>query len=143
MDRARNWLDRLICWVKQKVIPWAESNPGKAAGVAAVASCGCLLWIGGSVIVNGLIAGTLVSTAVGILVWKTKKVVPWAYDTMVQYPLVSDVAISVLAFTVSPAGITGWIAASVAALLASTWLLSAKESTGAEIVAEATVLSVK
>ena len=142
VSRTRGLLDRASAWLKEKLLPWAGKNPGQAAGVAAVGACASLLWIGGSVLVNGLIAGVLVSAAIGILVWKARKIAPWLYDTIIKYPLASDVVISIIAFAVAPGGITGWVSASVAALLASVWLFSAQKTDTTPTLVEADVVSV-
>lgn len=108
-----------------KIVPWAKENKKAAALGAAVLGCGAIAWVGGSVLMNGLIAGLLVSAAVGVLVWKTKDT--WLYKMATDHPLISDVIISLAALAVAPAGITGWVSATVAALIASVWLLSSEE----------------
>jgi hypothetical protein len=128
-------LDTVVTKVKDlwkaKVKPWAQKEPGQAALAAAAVTVGGLLWIGGSVIVNGVIAGALVAGAAGVLLWKlSHSGVPQvrvAYNYIVRYPLASDIALSVVALSLAPAGITGWISAAVTALLASIWLFGASE----------------
>lgn len=146
-------LERLIARVKEfihtRVLPWAQEKPSQAAMVAGGVTVGGLLWVGGSIIVNGVIAGTLVAIAAGILLYKLghseHTYARQAYNTIVKHPLASDVAITAVAFLISPAGITGWISCSVCALLASAWLLGASEVALVEqdqelIPVEATVL---
>jgi hypothetical protein len=99
---------------------------------AAVLTVAGLAYFGSAIMVNGLIAGALVSGAVGVIVWKVRHTNNvWLlriYNAAVRNPLITDVLISLVALTVAPAGITGWIAASVAALLASVWLFWAEEA---------------
>lgn len=116
-------------WWSETVVPWAKGNPKTAALVTAGAAIGGIVYMGSAVLINGLIAGVLVSGAAGILIWKMKasnnRYLVQGYNTMVEHPLLSDVAISVIAIAVAPSGITGWVAGSIAALLASVWLLGA------------------
>ena len=101
-----------------------------AAGIGAGTVIGGLLWLGGSVIVNGVVAGSLIASAFGIIVYKLGKsenrVLGALYRTAVRYPLATDVGVTAAAFMMAPAGITAWISASIAGLLASVWLFAAK-----------------
>lgn len=125
-----NMAARVRSWWSSNVTPWAKENPKSAAIVVALAAIGSILWMGGSVLVNGLVAGCLVAGAAGIIVYKCQhsenQYLRMAYNTAISYPLVTDVILSVIALLVAPAGITGWVAASITALLASVWLLGAE-----------------
>jgi len=125
-----SWVQRAQDWWKGKVVPWAKANPKAAAVVAAGTVVGAILYIGGSVLVNGLIAGCLVAGAAGVIIYKAKtsknQYLVQVYNQAVAHPLVTDIVLSVIALAVAPAGITGWVAASITALLASVWLLGAE-----------------
>lgn len=130
LSQLQGWIEKTKAWFTAKVWPWALANPKPATGLAALAGVGGLLWVGGSIITNGLIAGALISGGIGVLVWKLKvsesRPPRQLYNLMVGHPLGTDIILSILAFVVSPGGITGWIAAAVAGLIASVWLAGAK-----------------
>ena len=130
------WLDELIGWLRntweKQVQPWVKREPKMAALVASGAVVVGILWIGGSILVNGLIAGLLISAAVGVLLYKFKesgdRSLVSVYNLAVRHPVGTDVVLSLLAFVISPSGITGWVASGIAALVASVWLVGAKEA---------------
>ena len=111
---------------------WVREHKILAALSAAVSAILGLFWIGSSLVINGVLAGLLISGAVGILVYKIgtseNTILQRVYKTIVEHPLMSDVGITLLAFVAAPAGITGWLSAAVAGLLGSVWLLIAHNS---------------
>jgi hypothetical protein len=125
-----SWVTKTQNWWKDTVVPWAKANPKAAALVAAGTLIGAILYMGGSVLVNGLIAGILVAGAAGVLVYKMKhsenRYLIQLYNQMVSHPLITDAVLTIIALAIAPAGITGWVAASITALLASVWLLGAE-----------------
>jgi hypothetical protein len=131
---AFGWFTRLVdkakTWWHSKAVPWARANPVPAALIASGAAVGGLLWVGGAVLVNGLIAGLLVAAAAGIIIWKMKTsnsfYLVWTHNLMVSHPLATDVVISLIALAIAPGGITGWVAAAITALVASVWLVGAE-----------------
>lgn len=127
--KLQEWSARVRGMWGEAVVPWAQSNPRLATLCAAVAAVGVLVWIGGAIVMNGLIAGILVSGAAGVLIWKCRssknRYLLAAYNVMVEHPLLSDVGLSAIALAMAPRGITGWIAAAITALLASVWLIGA------------------
>lgn len=126
----RSWVESIQSWWRDTVVPWAQANPKPAALIVAGSVVGGILYIGGAVLVNGLIAGCLVAGAAGVILWKIKtsenRYLTQFYNQIVAHPLISDVVLSLIALSLAPAGITGWIAASITALLASVWLLGAE-----------------
>jgi len=129
-EKARHYWTEVI-------VPWARANPVPAALVATGIAVASLLWIGGAVLVNGLIAGLLVASAAGVIIWKMKTsnnyYLVWVHNQMVSHPLATDVVISLVALTISPAGITGWVSAAVTALVASVWLVGAEPAALPEV----------
>lgn len=126
----QSWLARAKQYWRETVKPWAEANPKTAALIGTGAVAGGMLYIGGSVLVNGLIAGSLVAGSVGILLYKMKqshnRTLMAVYNVVVNHPFASDVALSGLAMLLAPGGITGWVAAAVTGLITSVWLLGAE-----------------
>lgn len=111
----------------KRLVDYASRYPVHAAvGGAALMIVG-LYWVGGALVINGLVAGLLLSAVFGILLWKVKScehpIIKRIYAQIALHPILSDIGITMLAFAVSPAGITSWIAASVCGLLTSVWLL--------------------
>jgi len=133
LGQLGRWLEKAKAWFTAKIWPWALANPKIAVAASALAGVGGLLYIGGNIITNGLIAGALISGGIGVIIWKLKashsRLPRQLYNVLVSHPLGTDIALSAIAFMVSPGGITGWVAAAIAGLIASVWLA------GAEVIA--------
>jgi len=111
----------------KRAFEWAKKHQVVSAlGVAGLVAVG-IFYCGSAIIVTGVVAGVLLSSAFGILLWKIRScehsLVKKAYAAMIAHPLISDIGFTAVAFMVSPVGITGWISASVCGLMVSMWLL--------------------
>jgi len=131
-------------WFVGKLKPWVSAHPKETVLAAGIVGIGTLIWIGGAIVTNGVIAGLLISSAVGVLIWKVGKsknaVLQRVYKEIVAHPLLSDVGVSGMALMLAPSGITGWISAAVAALIASVWLIAAQPEEKLEAPPVATVI---
>jgi hypothetical protein len=129
VNQVLTWVEKTKAWFMARVWPWALAHPKPATALAAVGGVGLLAYVGGNIIINGLIAGVLVSGGLGVLIWKLKSAesrpMRQVYNTMVGHPFATDLVLSGVAFMLSPGGITGWIAAAIAGLIASVWLAGA------------------
>ena len=131
---------RVQTWAREVLLPEMRERPAVTACVVAVGAIGGLLYVGSSIVINGLIAGGLMAGAAGVILWKIKhskiEIMRRIYTLVTAYPLASDVLLTAAALTIAPVGITGWIAATVCGLLASVWLLaeSAEPATQAALM---------
>lgn len=120
-------INRLKAWWADKARPLMKEHPTITAVIGTGVVITGLLYLGGHIIVTGVVSGVMMALGVGVLLYKAKynenRIVQWAYKSIVSYPLTSDVAITALAFFLAPAGLTAWVAATVTGLLASCWLL--------------------
>jgi len=121
-------LNELVEACKTKVVPFMQEHRAITAAAASGAVIGGLLYIGGSVITNGVIAGGLMALGVGAILYKIQTseniYLQWLHKQMCKHPIASDVAITALAFFLAPPGITAWVAATVAGLIATAYLFA-------------------
>lgn len=119
-------LNSLIEWCKKQV----RERPVLSAVSAGVVVVGGLYTIGGYIITTGLISGLLLSLVFGILLYKARSskiaLLKKAYNSAIDHPLATDVALTITAFMLAPAGIVAWVAASVAGIMTSLYLLAEK-----------------
>ena len=115
-------------WCKTVVVPFLKEHPVITAAAGVSILLGGLVWLGGSIILTGVISGILVSATIGILVYKVKTldhpIAKRAYARMVKHSFVTDVVITGLGFLLSPSGITAYVAAGVCGLISSAWLFA-------------------
>jgi len=111
----------------EKVSAFAQRSPVLLATIGVGGGMICLWMIGGYIVTTGMIAGTLLAGVAGAILWKmrssTNKYVHWLYEKAVAHPLLTDLLVTLAAFAASPAGIVGWVSATVAGGLCSVWLL--------------------
>jgi hypothetical protein len=133
-------IDKLKAWWTDKAVPWMRERPATTAVVATAAVLGGLFYVGGHIIVTGVVSGAMMALGVGVILYKVKhsenRIVQRAYEQIVSRPLLSDVAITGMAFILAPAGLTAWVAATVTGLLASCWLLCENARITAEHVVD-------
>ena len=117
--------DKAKAWVNDKIVPWAKDHPGLAIPLVTGGVIAGLLWVGGHVIVTGVLSGGMMALGMGVILYKVKhskiSMLRTLYIKMVEHPLASDVAVTTLAFLCAPAGVTAWVAATVTGLLATCW----------------------
>jgi len=107
----------------KSAVGWAKSNPKAAMLTGAAVALGTLAFIGGALIINAMVYGLIIVAAFGVIFFKmTTSKSPIARkiaDLMRKYSLVTDAAVTAVAFMAGPSGVTGAIGAGIACLATS------------------------
>lgn len=125
-------LDFLLRRVKrfytEWILPRAREHPITTLATGAGMFLFGLTVLGGHIVTTGIVAGTLLSGAFGVLFWRARHsenaYIKRAYRTMMHYPLAVDISLTLVAFIAAPTGITAWVAAGTCGVIMSCFLFS-------------------
>lgn len=124
-------------YVYDRAATYAKEYPTQSAIAGAAALIVGLWWLGGSLVMSGLILGLLLSTTFGIILWKVRScqhpVVQKVYSQLIAHPILTDIGLTMIGFMACPTGIAAYIGASVCGVLCSVWLMVEQHSARPEM----------